>query len=74
MQVDWKAVGKRIKTLRKAKSKRMLFTQHRAAKELGMTHHTYRRREQGVYPIKNQELDKLADYFDVSTNYLLGVE
>jgi len=57
----------RVKTLRKAKK----MTQRQMADALGITERSYQRYEAENNP-NNETLIKLADFFDVSTDYLLG--
>ena len=46
-------------------------TQRQVANALGITERSYQRYEAENNP-NNETLIKLADYFDVSTDYLLG--
>jgi len=57
----------RVKELRKARK----MTQRQMADALGITERSYQRYEAENNP-KNETLIKLADFFDVSTDYLLG--
>lgn len=57
----------RLKELRKLKG----ITQKQAAEALSMTERNYQRLEATSNP-SNENLLKMADYFDVSTDYLLG--
>jgi len=57
----------RVKTLRKEKK----MTQRQMAEALGITERSYQRYEAENNP-NNETLIKLADFFDVSTDYLLG--
>jgi len=59
--------SKRVKELRKARK----MTQRQMADALGITERSYQRYEAESNP-NNETLIKLADYFDVSTDYLLG--
>jgi len=59
--------SERVKALRKAKK----MTQRQMAIALGITERSYQRYEADSNP-NNETLIKLADYFDVSTDYLLG--
>jgi len=59
--------SERVKTLRKERS----MTQRQVANALGITERSYQRYEAENNP-NNETLIKLADYFDVSTDYLLG--
>lgn len=58
----------RLKYLRIEKGK----TQKEMAKDLGTTDVTIGRYEAGTREPKTDVLNALADYFDVSTDYLLG--
>lgn len=42
------------------------------ASELGVAQNTYSQYENGIISISPEALVKLADYFDVSVDYLLG--
>ena len=57
----------RVKELRKARK----MTQRQMADVLGITERSYQRYEAENNP-NNETLIKLADFFDVSTDYLLG--
>ncbi|MCL2562842.1 MAG: helix-turn-helix domain-containing protein [Oscillospiraceae bacterium] len=57
----------RVKELRKERK----MTQRQMANVLGITERSYQRYEAENNP-NNETLIKLADYFDVSTDYLLG--
>jgi len=57
----------RVKALRKAKK----MTQRQMAEALGITERSYQRYEAENNP-NNETLIKLADFFEVSTDYLLG--
>lgn len=46
--------------------------QRTLAKYLGVSQNTYSQYENGVISISPEMLIKLADYFDVSIDYLLG--
>lgn len=46
--------------------------QRTLAKHLGVSQNTYSQYENGVISISPEMLIKLADYFDVSVDYLLG--
>ncbi len=59
--------SERIKELRQSKG----LTQRQMAQELGMTERNYQRLEASNNP-NNENLIRFADYFDVSTDYLLG--
>jgi len=56
-----------VKALRKARK----MTQRQMAEILGITERSYQRYEAERNP-NNETLIKLADFFDVSTDYLLG--
>lgn len=60
----------RLKELRKAKG----LTQHQLANELGVTRQAISLYEKGDREPKISTLIKLADYFDVSVDYLIGHE
>ncbi|WP_258088149.1 helix-turn-helix domain-containing protein [Weissella fangxianensis] len=60
----------RLKELRKAKG----LTQHQLANELGISQQSYARYEKGDREPNIATLIKLADYFDVSVDYLIGHE
>ena len=62
--------GKRLCALRKEHHK----TQVDMAKLLGVTTNHYQKIEYGKVNIPVTTLDKLADYFNVTTDYLLGRE
>lgn len=47
-------------------------TQKELAEKIKINHTVLSRMETGERPIKDDELLKLADYFDVTTDYLLG--
>lgn len=57
-----------LKSLRKAKNR----TQKEMAEHLGVAYRTYQSYEYGDRETNFEILLKLADYFDVSTDYLLG--
>ncbi len=61
-------LGDRLKQLRIEHRK----TQEEIAKDLGTTKVTIGRYELGVREPKTDILNALADYFDVTTDYLLG--
>lgn len=63
-------LAKRLKELRKLKRK----TQQDVADYLGITRPAYTAYEQGNRNPDYDLLDKLASYFNVSTDYLLGRE
>lgn len=60
--------AQKLKALRKAKG----ITQSELADILGVARTTYANYEQGTREPDNKTLNKLADYFEVSTDYLLG--
>ena len=47
-------------------------TQKKIAEYLGIHHNVYRRYEKGVREFPLELIVKLADYYHVSTDYLLG--
>jgi len=63
-------VGKRIKDLRAEKK----INQEYLAKELSVTRSTLACYETNVSQVPNELLVKIAKYFDVTTDYLLGLE
>lgn len=63
-----KIFGNRIQELRKEKKLR----QEDMAKELGITPRHYQKMEYGNVNIPTLTLCALADYFEVTTEYLLG--
>ena len=62
------AFGERVRELRKAKGR----TQKQMGEFLGLTERTYRAYEAGEVDPPSSKAIKLADYFDVSIDYLLG--
>ena len=58
----------RLKEVRKNKGS----TQKQVAEFLNITERSYQRYENGGHEFNFSTLIKLADYFDVSTDYLLG--
>ena len=58
----------RLKGLRKNKNS----TQKQVAELLGLNERTYRQYEAGEIDPPSSKTSKLADYFDVSADYLLG--
>lgn len=60
--------GQRIKTLRKERK----LTQTELGDILGYTNRQYQRMEYGEINVPSLTLIKLADYFGVTTDYLLG--
>ena len=63
-----KTFGERLKALREEKK----LTQTYIAELLGRTHRHYQEIEYGKVNISALSLLKLADFFDVSADYLLG--
>ncbi|CDC68181.1 MULTISPECIES: helix-turn-helix transcriptional regulator [environmental samples] len=63
-----KIFGERLKLLRREKKK----TQREMAEFLGVQIRAYQYYESGSFFPEIINLIKLADYFDVSTDYLLG--
>lgn len=61
-------VGQRLRYLRKLKN----LTQQDLANSLGINRSTYARYETGDHEADYETLNKLADFFDVSVDYLLG--
>ena len=61
-------IGKRLKDLRKEKG----ITQLQLAMELNMSQNTISRYETGERQAGYNELIKIADYFNVSIDYLLN--
>lgn len=64
-----KEIGERIKLLREAKE----VTQDEMAKELNVGRETVARWENGTRDIKTEATVNIAKYFNVSTDYLLGL-
>ena len=60
--------AEKLKELRKEKG----LTQSQVGVHLGMSQHNYRRWEVGERSPSGETLIKLADYFDVSIDYLVG--
>ena len=60
--------SEKIKQLRKAKG----VTQKAVAEQLGILEQSYQKYEYGKHEPSHAITVKLADYFDVSTDYLLG--
>lgn len=58
----------RIKELRKSKH----ITQAELAKHIGVAQNTLSYWEQGKYDVDNESLKKLADFFECSTDSILG--
>ena len=63
-------VGERVKQLRQEKS----LSQQSVADVLGIDRSNYSKYELGKLEINNEMLIKLAKFFGVSTDYLLGLE
>lgn len=63
-------VADRIKTLREQRG----FTQTSLSKELGITRSSVNAWEMGISVPSTQYIVELANLFDVSTDYLLGVD
>ena len=61
-------LSERLKKIRTNNKK----TQKNVSEYLGISERSYRRYELGENEPNNNTLIKLADYFDVSTDYLLG--
>lgn len=62
--------GARIANLRET----MELNQTELAKKIEINRSVLNRIEQGTRPIRDDELKKIADFFHVSTDYLLGTE
>ena len=60
--------AQRLKELRKEKG----LTQVEMAKFIGRTESNYQKLEYGTVNVPALTLEKLADFFEVSTDYLLG--
>ena len=58
----------RLKEIREDKD----LKQEEVAKALGITQQQYSEYERGVVLISIEKLDKLADYYDTSIDYLVG--
>lgn len=63
-------LSERLKELRKKEGK----TQGEFAAKLGIARSTYSGYERGTSEPDNETLDKIANHFDVTTDYLLGRE
>ena len=70
MEVILPSIAQRLKPLRKGKG----LTQAKMAELLGMTDRNYQRFEYGKVNVTARTLIFLADYFGVTTDYLLGRE
>ncbi len=68
MEVKMPKFSERIKELRKEKG----VTQAAMAKFIGCKDRHYQKIEYGEVNIPSLMLERLADYFEVSTDYLLG--
>ena len=68
MEIKMPGFSARIKELRKEKG----VTQVKMAEFLGCQDRHYQKIERGEINIPSLTLVKLADYFEVSTDYLLG--
>ena len=62
--------GKRLKELRKRKN----MTQQNMAEVMGLTMRNYQRYEYGMINVPATTLNFFADFFGVTTDYLLGRE
>ena len=62
-------ISKRLKEIRTLKN----VTQKQAARVLGVDERTYRRYELGELDLSTANLTALCQYFDVSSDYLLGL-
>lgn len=63
-------VGKRLLLCRKS----MKLTQKQVAEMLNVAQPVYQRFEKGTFECSYEQLVKLAQIYDVSTDYLLGLE
>ena len=70
MNVIMPIFSARLKELRKEKKR----TQKDMAELLNCTDHHYQRIEYGQINVPSLDLVTLADYFDVSADYLLGLD
>ncbi|WP_199426934.1 helix-turn-helix domain-containing protein [Thermaerobacillus caldiproteolyticus] len=61
-------VGERIRELREKRD----WSQREFAKRVGINYSVINRIELGKRPVEDHELAKIADLFDVTTDYLLG--
>ena len=64
------SVGKRIKELRLAEN----LTQREVAEMLNIDRSNYSKYENGKLELSNRLLVKLAGFYEVTTDYLLGLE
>ncbi len=63
-------IGNRIKESRKAAG----YTQAKVAELLGMTQQQYSRFENGVFELNYQQLRTICKLYDVSSDFLLGLD
>lgn len=63
-------VGKRVKEARKMAG----YTQKQVAEKLLMTQQQYSRFENGIFELNYEQLVYLCKLFDVSSDYLLGID
>ncbi len=63
-------VGKRLKDARKSAS----YTQKQVAEKLFMTQQQYSRFENGIFELNYEQLIFLCRLYDVSADYVLGIE
>lgn len=63
-------VGRRLKEARKISK----FTQKQVAEKLLMTQQQYSRFENGIFELNYEQLVFLCRLYDVSADYLLGIE
>ena len=68
MEIKMPRFSARIKELRKEKG----LTQVQMAEFIGCKYRHYQKIEYGEINIPSMMLERLADYFNVSTDYLLG--
>lgn len=68
MEIKMAAFAERLKTLRKERK----ITQKQMADLLSVTERHYQAMEAGTVNVPSLTLVFLADYFDVTTDYLLG--
>ncbi len=64
-----KEFGERLKECRKQSG----YTQAQAAKKLNMTQQQYSRFENDVYELNYEQIVEVCKLFDVSADYLLGI-
>lgn len=65
---DYMSFGKRLKKIRESTN----LTQAKISKELKVTSQAYSQYERNVRMPDSYMIDRLADYYNVSTDYLLG--